>query len=385
MSNEFYTLYGMTASLYTAKARAYLSQQGIPFIERGAGCDTMMNDIVPVLGRYIMPVVVTPAGDILQDGTDIIDHFEQGELSRHSVVPVNGVLRAVTHVFELFGGEGLLRPAMHYRWNFDEHNLNFLRSSFLDVLPASDSAEQNEANFQFASGRMRKVTVAWGVTPENMPDIEASYQEFLQLFERHLCQYPYLLGGSATLGDYGLLGPLFAHLGRDPYPANLMKQSAGRVYKWTERMNAPGGQLDHTLPHQSTALLEANAVPDTLKDLMRYVAEEYLGEITAHVEFANQWLLERPSVKAGSNGQESPTERSIGTTSFDWRGRKLESSVLPYRFYMLQRLTDCFDAADADTQASILDLFNETGLASILGLKTARRVERRNYLEVWGE
>jgi hypothetical protein len=35
------------------------------------------------------------------------------------------------------------------------------------------------------------------------------------------------------------MGPLYAHLARDPYPSVLMKQQAQRVWRWVERMNAP--------------------------------------------------------------------------------------------------------------------------------------------------
>jgi glutathione S-transferase len=40
-----------------------------------------------------------------------------------------------------------------------------------------------------------------------MPVLEAAYLEFLNLFTTHLRNYPYLLGGQPTLGDYALMGP----------------------------------------------------------------------------------------------------------------------------------------------------------------------------------
>ena len=83
-----------------------------------------------------MPVVQTPQGEIIQDGTVILDHFEAGDLRKSSILPQNRTLRAISFLFELFGGEGLLRPAMHYRWNFDDDNLDFLRSSFKRCFPS---------------------------------------------------------------------------------------------------------------------------------------------------------------------------------------------------------------------------------------------------------
>jgi len=110
-----YILYGTPGSLYTGKARAYLRKQGIAFEERTAGDPRFRAEVVPVVGRWIIPVLLTPEGRYVQDGADIIDHFEDG-----STVPVPARLSTPLHavvarVFELFGGEGLLRPAMHYR------------------------------------------------------------------------------------------------------------------------------------------------------------------------------------------------------------------------------------------------------------------------------
>ena len=123
-----YTLYGAPVSLYTGKARSYLRTQGIDFVEVAPGSERYLDHIVPIVGRWIIPCLETPDGEIVQDGADIIDHFEKGAgrgLRRFSAYPETPVLLAVGHLFELFGGEGLLRPAMHYRWNFDEQNLAF--------------------------------------------------------------------------------------------------------------------------------------------------------------------------------------------------------------------------------------------------------------------
>ena len=133
-----YTLYGAPVSLYTGKARSYLRRQGIDFVEQAPGSDRYLNHVVPTVGRWIIPCMETPDGTIVQDGADIIDHFEKGpgqELRQFSVYPDSPVLLAISHLFELFGGEGLLRPAMHYRWNFDEQNLAFLSSEFAILVP----------------------------------------------------------------------------------------------------------------------------------------------------------------------------------------------------------------------------------------------------------
>ena len=383
-STSTYVLYGMPGSLYTAKVRCYLRKQGIHFEERTAGDPRFSAEVVPSVGRWIIPVLQLPEGGLVQDGAAILDHFESQGLVPLPATPSHAVHDVVTRIFELFGGEGLLRPAMHYRWNFDASNLAFLRADFASALamPGASQAER-DAVFANASSRMRKATAAFGVSPDNAALVEQGYLEFLDLFETHLADMPYLLGGQPTRGDYGLIAPLFAHLGRDPYPCTLMKQRAPGVWRWVERMQGPE-QSAGEYRHSDSGLLEHGTIPDSLKDLLRFVALDYLPEVQAHVQFANQWLQAHPDVPAGSNGLKRPGERSIGMTSFAWRGTTLAVAVMPYRLYLLQKIQDAAQALDPVQRKTVEDLLEDTGLSPLLTLKTSRRVERKNNLEVWG-
>lgn len=377
--SEQYTLYGMAASLYTGKVRAYMRRNHVPFREEKAGGGHFNTVVAKAVGRWIIPVIETPDGDYFQDGTDILDHFESRGFSKTSIYPEDPKLKVIAHLFELFGGEGILRAAMHYRWNFDETNLDFLRMAFEDVLPDGLTAGEREPVFLHASGRMRKAATAFGVTPETYETIETTYKDLLTLFDQHLESWPYLFGGAPTIGDYGLFSPLYAHLARDPKPLHLMQTTAPRVFRWTERMNMPETFRDETVSKAGPGLYAFDALPETLKALMTFIAEDYLPEIIAHIEFANEWLAEQdaPQLKPGALG------RGIGMATFDWRGHTIRTAVMPYRFYLLQRLTDAFDALDASDKADIEALFEETNLAPILRLKTNRRVIRENHLEGW--
>ncbi len=393
-----YTLYGAPVSLYAGKARSYLRTQGIDFVEIAPGSERYLKHIVPTVGRWIIPCLETPDGEIVQDGADIIDHFEKGpgrDLRRFSAYPDSPVLLAISHVFELFGGEGLLRPAKHYRWNFDDENLAFLSSEFALAVPG---ASHDEKAFLHNSGRMRKAAVAFGVTPESTDVIEASFHEWLDLFSAHLVDHPYLFGDHPTIGDYGLIAAMWAHLYRDPAPTMLIKQRTPRVGRWVERMTTSEPYL-HEYPDadgsliNDPALINDTELPDTLLALMGYVAEEYLPEIAAHVDVANQWLAENPDIEPGTNGLESPAARGLtggrglvgaGAATFDWRGQQLTTGVMPYRFWLMQRLHDDLADADAASQALVRKAFADTNLDLLLDLRTLRRVERQGHLEVWG-
>ena len=375
-----FTLYGMQASLFTGKARAYMRRNRIPVTERGAGHPEFMTRIYPTMQRFIMPVIETPEGDIIQDGTDILEYLEEQGLGREPLFPEDPVTKAISLLFQLFGNEGLLRPAMHYRWNFDEDNLAFLKVSFRDVMPVAMGAKANDAGFDHASGRMRKATKAFGVFDKTIPLIEESYAEFLRLYDAHLSGSFFFLGDRPTIGDYGLFNPLYAHLARDPKPAFLMKTTAPLVWNWVERMNRPEATEEHTLIEPREGLYSGEELPETLVALMRYVGEEYEAEFSAHVDFAENWLAEQ-----GANPEKvkAPLGRGIGFAEFKWRGEEMSSVVMPYRFYLAQKLWHHFDACSEASQKAIRDLFAQTGLETFLDKRPSRRVLRKDYHEVW--
>lgn len=379
MESDF-ILYGMQASLYTGKARAYMRRNRIPVTERGAGHPEYMGRIFPHMDRFIIPVIETPDGSIVQDGTDILDFLEGAGLGREPLYPENPVMKAISLLFELFGNEGLLRPAMHYRWNFDEENLEFLKVSFRDVMPLDMGVKSNDMGFDHASGRMRKAAMAFGVFPETYEAVERSYAEFLALYNTHLQQNYYLLGNRPTIGDYGLFNPLYAHLARDPKPAFLMKATAPLVWNWVERMNRPETTEEHTVETSVEDLMETPS--ETLLALMRYVAEEYAAEFSAHVDFAENWLAEQ-----GANPEKvkAPLGRGIGFAEFNWRGQGIKTVVMPYRFYLAQRLWDHIDESPEAVQKDIRSLFAKNGLEAFLDKRPSRRVLRKDYHEVWGD
>lgn len=378
-----YFLYAMPASLYSAKARSYLRKRRIEYVERANGHPDYQQRVVLAIGRRIIPVLETPDGELIQDTVEIIDFLEQAEPREQSIYPPGAVQRAVAHVLELFGGEGLLRPAMHYRWNFDETNLRFLMSDFGGALAAGGDEIKREAAFNLASDLMRKVAVGIGVTPDLTEEIERSYAEFLELFSIHLRCAPYLLGGLPSNGDFGFIGPLWAHLARDPFPSTLMKREAWPVYRWAERMNAPDHDCSEYVDYPPQFFPDDH-IPGSLRALLSYIAREYVPELVAQVGFIDHYLATEDGIAQGTIVGGKPARRAIGTVTFAWRGREITTRVLPYRLLLLQRLQDAVRQGSPEEQRQTRALFAECGLEPLLDLRARRSVSRQNHHEVWG-
>jgi glutathione S-transferase len=368
----------MRASLYTGKARSYLIKQDIDYLEIVPGSRRFFEEIVPKIGRMIIPTLETPDGEIIQDSTEIIDWFEEKGLARQSAYPTTPRQLAVAHILELYGSEGLLRPAMHYRWNFPEVNDAFIEMNFADGLRPGVPVEQAREAAQQGMNRMRFAAAAFGVSPETIPAVEACYLELLELLQAHLMEAPYMLGGRPSLADYGLIAPLYAHLSRDPYPSQLMKQRAHRVWRWTERMNSRNAEPGAVLS-QSDDFFASDEIPATLKAVLRHAAEDLVPETQAAASFIDEWLETQEAIEEGA-----VLERGLGLCRFELRGTAVNALAQPYRMFLLQRLQDACGAMPAADRKAVEELLAEVGLDALLQIRTQRRVERANHREVLG-
>ncbi|WCL53852.1 glutathione S-transferase N-terminal domain-containing protein [Gimibacter soli] len=379
-----YILYGVPASYYTGKARAYMRKQRIDFEERSSAHPAFAKDILPKTGRILIPVLQTPEGEVIQDSDDIIGWFEDRGLYRASAHPAGALQRILSHAFNLFGSEGMTRLAMHYRWSVLGQQEAFIAAGFAHGVAPELSPE---AALQMARPVMDKLAgylPGLGVTPETIPLVEAAYHEMLAILQKHFEKHPCLFGAWPSLGDYGLYGPLFAHLGRDPVPAFEMKTKASAVFRWTERLSAPNLDIPEFPSYRVTGFLPDGEVPATIDAFCRFMADEMLTELADQVAALARWL-EANDAAEGAPVVDKPHKRSIGRVETHYRGKPITTGLSPYRMLLLQKLQDAFDALTADEQAKVRDYFAKVGLAPLLTLRPARRVERRGNIEVWGK
>lgn len=186
------TLYGVAHSLYTGRARSYLIKADIPYREQAPNTEHYMTTVLPLAGgRFAMPTLELADGRVIRDGAAIIDHFEDD--GGHTYSPATPKQRIVSRLFDVIGAEGLLRPAMHYRWNFDAENLAFLKAHMLMITPPGDIGIKMADK---VAEEMRKATVRFGVIPKTQAHVEALYAGQLGALDRHFAAHPYLLGGA---------------------------------------------------------------------------------------------------------------------------------------------------------------------------------------------
>jgi glutathione S-transferase len=377
------TLFGAPVGLWTGKIRSYLRKQGIPYVERLPSDPVFQREVMPAVKRFINPVIRMTDGTLVQDTTDIIDYLESHGHAQFSVYPKQPLQHIVALALDLFGGEGLVRPAMHFRWSYRSYNESFLRHEFglafrAVGLPQVAIDQQLDGFMGYLNAYLPKL----GITPDTAAAIEAAYTDLLAALDAHFRVQPYLLGGQPTVADFGFIANLFAHLGRDPFPADLMKRTAPSVFRWTERMMANDPDMPE-FPAMGFALDQADALTATLAPILRLMAQDYLPELKMCVAHTNAWLAQQGEIAPDKPVTDKPNVRTIGQGQFTLRSAELNTVVWPYTLYKLQRVTDAFEHLPIVEQDRVSRSFTELGLGDLLTLKANRRVGRANHLEVW--
>ena len=372
---RLHILYAMPHSLYSGRARSYLIKNRIPFEERSTGHESFKAEVLPKGKLPTIPTLVAPEGEVIRDGAAIIEHFEAA--NGRPCQPQGPRQKMISALFDVIGTDGLLRPAMHYRWNFPDDNLTFVRYHFLH---SQRDVPEREEKTEAMMNRMRHAAMIFGVTEQSQPVVEAVYLEYLDALNTHFERYPYLLGWRPCIGDFGLIAPMYAHLGRDPYPARLMQQRAPAVYRWVERMN----REDQDVPEYFNAgndFLANDEIPETLLPVMKILAEDFVPETLAAADLVNNWLDQHPpepgAVAVGRLAE------ALGTADFTVRGQKITALAQPHRFYLLQRVQDVFAQSPAEKQTEISALLERSGMERLLAASLNRRIVRAENLEVW--
>ena len=367
------TLYGSSLSLYAGRARSYLIKTNLDYVETIPNTQYFRENVLPKAGnRQSLPTIELPDGKVIRDGAAIIDHFES--VNGHKFSPTTPKQQVLSRLFDVIGAEGLLRPAMHYRWNFDDFNKAFLTYHFSELMP---SGPGRMAQAEKSMNQMRNACMAFGAVPDTFKVVEALYTNLLSALNAHFAEVPYLLGNKPCVGDFGMIAPLFAHLGRDPKPLSLMQSEAVRLFRWVERMNRPEPDIGE-FEQQTNAYLANDEIPQTLINLLRHIAIDFVPETKAAADVINSWLAQQTNLAAGTQVQ-----RGVGMGSFEVRGITVNALAQPYRFYLLSRVQQAFESLTDDEQDNVRALLKTCHMDAILDYKLNRDIGRKDNLEVW--
>ena len=381
-----YILWGTPHSLYTGKARSCLIKKGLVFVERCPSHTDYKARVRPAVGMVTFPVLETPEGQFIQDSTDIVTYLDSLDdpASVTTMTPSTPLQTFVARLIDGFGLEGMLQAAMHYRWSYRDEQELFLQTEFGRGLYAGADREARRAAGRRVMDFFSSSLPALGITPETAPAIETAYEELLEALDVHFQSYPSVMGWRVSIADLGLIAPMYAHLGRDPYPTALMKKRAPNVARWVERMQLPNTPDGEYAPHDADWLPD-DAIPTTLEPLLAVVFKDWGPLLGADIASYQQWLVAHPEVQAGHLvhiNDKHMVHPTLGMVSYAWRGVQVHRASAVHGLWLFQTAQDTALAMSSDAGQNLAGLLKRTGGQEVMALCLPRAMERRNNLLV---
>ena len=350
MNESRYTQIGVELSLYSGKTRSYLRHKRIPFVERPTNPWEFFVKVPRRTHALAVPVVITPEGEWLQDSSAIIDELER-RFPANPVLPSTPILRFASYLFEIWGDEFWLALAMHGRWSHDENLPLFVHDVGAGLMDGFPRWLQTAGAWNHVR-LMRNHLPRLGITPEQIPLIDRFAQIQLDGLDRHFASHRFLFGDRPSLGDYGLIGPLYAHLGRDPWPKRELIAPRPHLKAWIERMQAP--------PETAGEFQSEDRVPETLTPALRSIFDEMVPFLAECVrEIAMTPVVPENSGKA---------PRFLGEIRYPLAGGTYRQTGFSYPVWMAQRLLHAFRQMPDVDQNVVREWLDAVGGSGVLQL-----------------
>ena len=325
------TVYGSSISYFTGKLENYFRIKGIPYRFQALTERQHSRLVRDNTGSTQMPALQLADGRWMTDTTPVIQWFESA-YPAPAVIPVDPLQRFFSLLLEDYADEWLWRPAMHYRWYYDE-GARFASCHLAHELAADVPAPAAVKRWAITRRQRRGYTAGDGIVPDQVPGVEAIYRRMLEQLEAIFRKRPFLLGERPTLADIGFSGPIFRHFGLDPIPAEIMRQQAPAVFEWAARLwnarlqDCPGAALQ--------------GIPGDWGPILDEVGSHYLPYLCANVD-------------AVASGQK---RFDVEVGGVRYKGARWSK----YRVWCLQQLRGHFEALDADDQHTAEALLRQHG------------------------
>jgi len=230
-----YRIFGSELSPYSVKVRSFFRYKNIDH-EWILRSPAVQADFQKYAKLPLVPLVVTPEGEGIQDSTPILERFETSH-PEPSVTPEDPALAFISALLEEYGDEWGNKWMFHYRWRYQPDVWSTAERIAVQMMGAQGTLAVAQARAAVAERMMGRLGFV-GSNAATEPVIEASFAKALGLIEAHLASRPYLLGGRPAIADFGLWAQLY-EAATDPTPGAIMRASAPKVMEWIQRMLSP--------------------------------------------------------------------------------------------------------------------------------------------------
>jgi hypothetical protein len=226
---------------------------------------------------------------------------------------------------------------------------------------------------------------ALGMTEKTQAAWEASNERLLDRLEAHFGAHDFALGGRPSLADFGLMGPLYAHLYRDAVPGFRMRTRHPLVAEWVERTNGTnalnarsynqklyslgedGALVSEPATSDGGEWLADDAIADTLIPVLEVFFDEMWPMLVSSMDALTRFVqsdahgpgaeLPGKTFTATPGFEELQTGEGSLTHFFEIGGVRERRMVVPYHAWMLQRIADVLRDTDRASVDGFLGQF----------------------------
>ena len=269
-----YQIFGSEMSPYSVKTRAYFRYKKIAH-EWIIRSNTNRAEFDSLAKVPLIPLVVSPLGEVMQDSTPIIRSLED-QFPLPSIVPDSVELAFLSDLLEEFGDEWVNKLMFHSRWWHETDQLSAARILAMNLEDRLGNELEDKAIqiSQRMVGRREFV----GSSTETAALIGEYRESLIINLEKHLQCRHYLLGGRPCLGDFGIASEIY-QLSSDPTGAGILRSRAPKTLAWAYRM------LD---PRNDGPFEGWNDLSFTMIPLLKEIGELFLPWSSANLEALEQ-------------------------------------------------------------------------------------------------
>ena len=234
MASEYH-IHGIELSPYSVKVRSYFRYKGIPhrWIPRSLDTEGEYQKFVKL---PLVPLVVTPENEGIQDSTPIIEHVDALH-PEPSIHPSDPVARFISVLLEEFGDEWGNKWMFHYRWAREADQLSGAGRIARSMMPTADDAQLANGTAMVRERMVNRVSFV-GSNSVTAPQIEESFRDTLAILEPHFATRAYMFGGRPAFADFAMWGQLY-NAWTDPTPGAMINAAAPNLLAWIHRMLWP--------------------------------------------------------------------------------------------------------------------------------------------------
>ena len=235
-----YRIFGSELSPYSVKVRSYFRYKGIP--HEWVARSREPAEFKKYARLPLVPLVVTPELEGIQDSTPIIEKMER-LFPEPSIYPQDSALRFLSALIEEYADEWGNKHMFHYRWWYEADQLSAAERIAEGSLPENATQEQIGETAKRVRERMVPRLSFVGSSATTKDQIESSLARLLEIVETHLDGRYYLLGGRPALADFGLWAQLY-ECSTDPTVGAILRKTSPRTMTWIELMAKPHNRGD---------------------------------------------------------------------------------------------------------------------------------------------